>query len=524
MQRDRLKRINHLHTVVGLVTGWLLFVVCFSGSVAMLYEEMQGWENPSLRSPLPEKAPAINPLIDSFIASQGGHVDNLFLMLPDEARPFYTLSGSAHRDDGNEFVSQRFAANDGAAVLEAEEGPALWLLRFHQNLQIERRLGRSLVGIAGVFMLLSLLTGVIIHRKILRDLYKIRWHRSFHLKWKDLHTGLGVWTLPFSITIAFTGAILGLVVLFLPILALVAFKGDQDRAIEAVVGPPPEPAGIVATMARLEDVLARINRETPYRASRVGLENYGDANARYKVFADTDSELVRFVQIDTSAITGELGEPSVLFGALPESAVGRIYAAVTPLHYGTYGGILLKAVYYFAGMLVSISIAVGTLIYLERRMNGPLGHRSDAFYQSISRLNVGITAGLGLASVAILYTDRVWGMHDENRGYSTASAFLATWGISILWALPQANARRAARHLLTLTAVLGLGLPVLDIATASQAVQNHAALTTNAIVAVSGAVIAGYLLLSRIPRDVQSSLPTDAELGHAAQEASTISS
>lgn len=497
MQRDRLKRLNHLHTIVGIGLGWLLFVVCFSGSVAMIYEEIEGWENPSVRASLPDQSLPINPLIDDFIASQGGDVDNLFLMLPDDARPYYTISGSVEADRVTERITGRYHAVSGEEVIASENGPALWLLRFHQNLQIERRLGRSLVGIAGVFMLLSLLTGVIIHRKIIRDLYKIRWHRSFHLKWKDLHTGLGVWTLPFSITIAFTGAILGLVVLFLPILALAAFKGDQERAIEAVVGPPPEPAGIIATMTPLEDVLIRIDAETPYHPERVSLEHYGDANARYKVFARTEKELVRFVQVDASAVTGEYDEPSVLFGALPDSTIGRIYAAITPLHYGTYGGTLLKVVYYFAGMLVSISIAVGTLIYLERRVNGPLGHRSATFYAAIGRLNAGITVGVALASVAILYSDRLWSMHGADRGYATALVFLSSWGLAIALALPFRDTRRTTRQLMAATATLCLGLPLLDIATAPGAIQTHAAITVNAVVAISGALMVGYLAVSR---------------------------
>lgn len=497
MQRDRLKRLNHLHAVVGLALGWLLFVVCFSGSVAMLYEEIEGWENPALRAPLPEAPVPINPMVDRFIEQQPGTVSNLFLTLPDDARPYYFLSASVELEDGNERIGQRFHASTGELINTSEDGPSLWLLRFHQNLQIERRLGRSLVGVAGVFMLLSLLTGVIIHRKMLRDLYKIRWHRSFHLKWKDLHTGIGVWTLPFSLTISFTGAILGLVVLFLPILALVAFKGDQDRAVEAVVGAPQEPAGIHANMAPLEELLLRIDAETAYRPLRVSLENYGDANARYKVFADADRELVRFVEIDADAVTGQYGAPSVLFGAVPDSTIGYVYAALTPLHYGTYGGTPLKLVYFFTGLLVSISITIGTLIYLERRVNGPLGHRSALFYAAIARLNVGITAGVALASTAILYSDRLWGMHSKDRGYATALVFLTIWGASIAWCLAFRNTRRSARQLLTITALLCLGLPVLDIVSAPGALQAHASLTVNAAVAVSGAMVTGFLWVSR---------------------------
>ncbi len=499
MLRDRLKRLNHLHTVIGIVLGWLLFVVCFSGSVAMFYDEMVDWEDPDVRqSSIESPAVPIKPMVDDFRNRHEGEAQNLFMSLPVEEAPYYRLFASFKDSDGNTTRhSERYHLVTGEAIGDKAEGPATWLLRFHQNLQIERRLGRSLVGIAGVFMLVSLLTGVIIHRKILRDLYKVRWHRSMHLKWKDLHTGLGVWTLPFSITISFTGAILGLVVLFLPILALLAFKGDQEAAIEAVTGPPPAPAGVVAEMAPLEDVITRINNNTAYRAHGVSFENYGDANARYKVFAETERELVRFVQVDANAVTGEYDKPSVLFGALPESAIGRVYAAITPLHYGTYGGTLLKVVYYFVGMVVTLSIAIGTLIYLERRLDGPVGKHSRGFYVAISRINAGLTAGLALASIVIFYSDRLWGLFTEDRGYATALVFLATWLAAIAWALLPRDPRLSARQLLLPTALLCMALPILDVATASTAPQTHAALVVNLVVASSGGLLAAYLWVSR---------------------------
>ncbi len=512
MLRDRLKRMNHLHTVIGVVLGWLLFTVCFSGSVAMFYDEMVDWEDPGARR-LSTDVPriAINPMIDDFIHRYEGEVTNLFLSLPGSEAPYYRLFGSFKTEDGtSERETQRYDLVTGEAIGAKLDGPATWLLRFHQNLQIERRLGRSLVGIAGVFMLVSLLTGVIIHRKILKDLYKLRWHRSMHLKWKDLHTGLGVWTLPFSITISFTGAILGLVVLFLPILALLAFKGDQEAAIQAITGPPIEASGVAAPMAPLEDLLNRIDSETPYRADGVALEHYGDSNARYKVFADADSELVRFVQVDANAVTGEYDPPSLLFGGLPQSPVGRVYAAITPLHYGTYGGMLLKVVYYFVGMVVTLSIAIGTLIYLERRLDGPIGHRSRGFYVAISRINAGLTAGLALASIAIFYTDRLWGMLSADRSYASALAFLSIWAAAIVWALVVRHPRNTARQLLAGTALFCLGLPVLDMATAPGAPQTHAALVVNAVIFVSGALLGAYLLVSRQAERRTQQAPTSA--------------
>ena len=54
------------------------------------------------------------------------------------------------------------------------------------------------------------LTGVLAHPRIVRDAFRLRWRQGPHIARVDWHNRLGVWTLPFAIAIALTGAVLGL--------------------------------------------------------------------------------------------------------------------------------------------------------------------------------------------------------------------------------------------------------------------------------------------------------------------------
>jgi uncharacterized iron-regulated membrane protein len=64
--------------------------------------------------------------------------------------------------------------------------------------------GLWVVGIAGMAMLVALLSGVITHRRIFKDFFTFR-ARKGQRSWLDAHNAVAVLTLPFQIMIAYTG-------------------------------------------------------------------------------------------------------------------------------------------------------------------------------------------------------------------------------------------------------------------------------------------------------------------------------
>src|SRR5690606_2491402 len=70
--------------------------------------------------------------------------------------------------------------------------------------------GITLVGILGVLMLALSLSGVIAHPRIFRDAFRLRTRHKGGVALTDWHNRLSVWTLPFGLAIALTGAVIGL--------------------------------------------------------------------------------------------------------------------------------------------------------------------------------------------------------------------------------------------------------------------------------------------------------------------------
>ncbi|MEM8767076.1 MAG: PepSY-associated TM helix domain-containing protein [Pseudomonadota bacterium] len=488
MNTERLKRLYDWHSIAGVVLGWFLFTVCLSGTLAVLHPEINLWADPAVRGTTHGELAEPIDVLDNYITAHEaeGELDNFFIWLPKDTQPYYQVSGRIMDADGNaEFQLDRFHAETGAPIAAKEDGLAYWVLNLHRHLMFDRTIGRALVGISGIYMMVLILTGILVHRKILREMFTVRWTRSVHLKWKDAHNALGIWTLPFSTMIAFTGAFLGVVVIVLPVVAFTAFKGDQEAAIEIIIGETSTPSGVEAPMQPALPAI-RAMRSEGLNPERLGVHHWGNDNAEYHVYATTEDALVTYAEVQVNAVTGARKTLDLTSDAYPDTVSGRVLAALTPLHYGTYGGLPLKILYYALGLGLSFMVALGMLVWVERRLNGPIGNRSDAYYRTISRLNGGIMTGLGLAYAMAFYASRLADPEQVNLDL-IGTVFLGTWIAAAGYALTRKDARRATVVLLGLTGIACVGLPVLDLL--EGAPLTAATLTVNGLAFATGATL-----------------------------------
>jgi len=94
---------------------------------------------------------------------------------------------------------------------------------------LPERAGEWIVGVATMFMLVALVTGVIIHRRIFRDFFTFRPGKR-QRSWLNAHNVLSVLTLPYQFMITYSGLII-LAGVYMP---LVAAQYGMDGA-----GPDP---------------------------------------------------------------------------------------------------------------------------------------------------------------------------------------------------------------------------------------------------------------------------------------------
>lgn len=345
------------HAAIGLLGGALLYLVCLSGTVLVLYEEWQRFEQPDapeMESISPE---AVQRAVVAVLESEadGPPTTHLYVHMPVEHLPRTTIT----TDTLAVHVDQ-----NGAIAMPEENLWSEFLYALHYTLNLPAIVGISIVGALGAMIVALAISGVIAHPKIFRDAFRLRARQTGGIALADWHNRLSVWTLPFSLAIALTGAVIGLATLTAYGLATVAYDGDVEAVYAPLFGD--EPAAD-ATPAPTPDVasalryMARVYPET--EVSYAILHDPGTAGQHVQIVGLHDRRLIfgEYYAFDANGtFTGSAG---LADGEIGQQAAASIYS----LHFGDYGGLAVKIAYIVFGLALTAICATGVFIWLGKR-------------------------------------------------------------------------------------------------------------------------------------------------------------
>jgi uncharacterized iron-regulated membrane protein len=348
------------HSALGLAFAAMIYLVCFSGSVAVFTQEFTRWEQPAgpvLRAVSPK---AVDAAVQATLA-KNPKAHDLLVRLPTPDHPRLTVHGEDAGGGEHTYVADQA----GRLVGEARTPWTEFQAELHTVLHLPRAWGGFVVGLTGVALLSSLISGVLSHPRVFKDAFAFRWGGSKRLQEADLHNRISVWGLPFHLAVSLTGAFLGLTTIIVGVLALATFKGDASKAYALFQGPTvkddPRPAAQVIDVASaLGAVAARYPDALP---TYIYVEHPGERGQHAIVNLATEGRLSRgeTVVVDGHGrILGEVGYESGSLGF-------RVLSAMTPLHFGWFGGWPVKAAYFLLGLGLTAVTASGVAIWLARR-------------------------------------------------------------------------------------------------------------------------------------------------------------
>lgn len=244
------KRLIALHGWAALVISAVLYIVLVIGALAVFDNEILHWSQGATkeRSAFEQK---ITPMITHITEQVPEALRKEVTVSPgDNGTLLLRYSGSVPDRTGRMQSMARLYVLDpqSDAVLAARAGRlqdvgveppdhALehFLVDLHIRLHVPGRLGLYLTGITGIAMLIAVISGILIHRNILREMFLTERPGKRLVSFRDRHNLVGVWSPPFAIVLAFTGAFLSFATsLGLPIVALSAFGGDMEKALSTV--------------------------------------------------------------------------------------------------------------------------------------------------------------------------------------------------------------------------------------------------------------------------------------------------
>ncbi len=451
-----------LHTWFGLVLGFVLMAAFFFGALSVFDREIDRWAIPSTRfepQPMPSYEQILRPAFER-MQPLPATVDAMRPRVngPMPERFDTVVSWSAyttHRDP----VLQLFAGYEVPNAKDPEE--AIWadatidprdgtplpndrlkvgsgfFYPMHYGLTLDwKNLGIWIVGFSALMMLVALVTGVVMHRKIFREFFTFRPGKGGLRSVLDLHNLTGVVALPFHFFFAFTGLLIFAATYYFPVgHTQLHDLHDLHAEVEArETGLPHQRAGVPAGLANVDAMVADAQRrwQAQDKAGDVGflvLQHVGDANGYVSVYrAGTDRIALVGDGIHYKASTGELIREDP-----PPSAAGRIAEFLTGLHLQHFRHWLLRWMYVLGGLLGAVCIATGFLFFVEKRKRQH-ARQGQQGARVVDALAVTTVTGMVLAALGILIANRLLPEDLPARGDWERYAFWGMWSLALLHA------------------------------------------------------------------------------------------
>lgn len=420
------------HSALGIAFAALIYIVCLSGSLTVFLHELGRWEQPDapvVSEPLgPEAvAAAVDGAYRKALAANAVH--DVFVMGPGPALSRVLVTFHDH-DSGVE--GHWLADASGVPLVEQKTPWTEFITELHIRLHLPHTWGLFLVGLTGVALLSSLISGLLSHPRLFKDAFALRWGGGGRLEQADLHNRLGVWGLPFHVVVSTTGALLGLSTLIVGVLALAAYDGDSEKAFATILGPQ---ASADETAAPLPDVAAmvrHVQREHPEaRFVSAHVQHIAKAGQVVHLGMRTPGHLAMANSYYFDGTGKPLGD-----GGLETGSIGKqILGALQPLHFGWFGGFAVKIAYGLLGLALTVVTHSGVAIWLARRREA--GRPTPLWEKAWAGLTWSQPLAFAVAALAVLAAG----------GTFALPAYLAVTVIATLGAQAASEARDAGRLL-----------------------------------------------------------------------------
>ena len=463
MQQVTHKRLYNWHSVGALILSTLLIILCLTGIPIIFKKELNQYV---LRGNTGELNTTIT--LDQFATQAEATFDfskgEYHLVMGDQYTPHLIWL-----EEGSEHVAKTLVEGKFEELIALDALDAL--SHMHYNFFIPDPYGEYFVGLIGLLSLGMMFLGILLHVKWKKENKKFRKTKSFRLWASDLHKLTGFWLLPFHLVVTYTGATLGLGGLLLIMSAISSFEGDQDAAVEAVLGKEPVLAETACKPLPISQMIDKANQHWADKYGDSQIETIevhypGDCNAEIGIASKIPGYLLLTNFVGYSLVDGSLKKEIDWASSAPGN---KWYATVGPLHFGHFAGVLGKWIYVISSLLLIVLIFSGLLLWVDKKQEKPLDNKLDYLFShpllkgSFAVSLTTIAVSFNLLIMSKLYPE---GFHLLSGQWVYLS--LLALGTLLFYALPQL-ARLCCYFfvvqiiaLLALDLVFGIGLSYLN--------------------------------------------------------------
>lgn len=352
------RTLFQIHSWIGIKLSILFFIVCFSGTLATLSNEMDWLFYPGLRASAEGERVGYNQLAQA--------VQKAF---PDGDLTYWVMGDEPYLNDivyVNEEGQRHYVFVDpikGQVTGSTTVTFQRFFRDFHYYLFMPfNQIGYFIVLVFAFFLLVSMATPLFFYKKWWNKLFELKSGKGMLVLFRSLHRVVGLWTVPFALLISITG--------------IWYFIERTNMGNVSDISNPPAPTlgerahsftdASSITYQLDYDQAARLAKEEIPGLKIGGIVPGSDVTRPIYIRGKSHVPLVRkranrvYVDPLTHEVVGiQKAEeiPTTMY----------LNDIADPIHFGNWGGLTTKIIWFFGGLAISGLILSGIWIALKRQ-------------------------------------------------------------------------------------------------------------------------------------------------------------
>lgn len=350
------KQFFKLHSYLGVQLSILFFIVCFSGTCAVFSHELDYIFDPEIRvHKVGEERASFSSVIKNLEQKYpGGKIDNWIKSEEDYLADIITL-----KTKGKERLYVYVNPYTGAVQGQSKFNIQRFCRDLHYFMFMPKQIGHYIVLSFGFILFCSMFTGIMSLGKILKNL-RLKTKAKGDMQLRSLHRTLGLYAVPFILVISLTGLwyFIERTDLF-KISTYIDDKTPEEHIDEHFKKPN--------YTFDYDKAFAMAKKQIP--TLKFGSFFYSDN--LLEIRGKSDFPIVRD---RANRIIIDMKNNQVLMTEKAENAhyLKIMNNMADPIHYGNFGGLATKVIWFICGSVLCYLIGSGLWFYLKReyRKNG----------------------------------------------------------------------------------------------------------------------------------------------------------
>ncbi|MFD2937886.1 PepSY-associated TM helix domain-containing protein [Spirosoma flavum] len=348
------KTVYNLHRISGLVGGLFILILTITGSILVVDKQVDNLLNPN-QTQIEAVGPRLsyNRLLATVHQQYPtAQIRSIYLSENDKkeaVRVDLTYKGAWIWVVLNPYTG---------AIISTRNADAAFVRRvreLHENLLLEP-VGGFIMGLAGICLLGSVLTGTWYYRRSLLSVFKIgvRWNKSARIVYADIHKWLGVVALLFMLMMSATG---------------IFFHWEQ---IERKFGDGPKPdqsqiAPISLTSIPVDSALAGAKASiADFKPLLIDFPKPGDSTLVIRGNRPGSIRLLGKYNV-SATVDARNGHYLIGFDARDADLEYIAEHIFEELHFGRYGGWISQIIYILLAIATAVVTVTGLIIWFLKR-------------------------------------------------------------------------------------------------------------------------------------------------------------